>query len=148
LSLLETNVDDMNPELWDHVLERLFQSGALDAWLQPIQMKKNRPATTLSVLCDKDAQDAVLSTVLRETTTLGVRVREIERAALPRMGETVQTPWGEVRLKVARWSEGEVERAAPEYDDVSRLARENRVAAREVYQAALSAWNRRYDQTT
>ena len=148
LSLLETNIDDMNPELWDHVLERLFASGALDAWLQPIQMKKNRPATTLSVLCDSNAQDAVLSVILRETTTLGVRVREIERAGLPRTGETVQTPWGEVRVKVARWSEGQLERAAPEYDDVSRLARENRVAAREVYQSALSAWNRRFDETS
>lgn len=143
LSLLETNIDDMNPELWDHVLERLFQAGALDAWLQPIQMKKNRPATTLSVLCDHNAQDAVLSTILRETTTLGVRVRDTERASLPRTSETVQTPWGEVRLKVALWNEGEVERAAPEYDDVSRLARENKVAAREVYQSALSAWNKR-----
>jgi len=147
LSLLETNIDDMNPELWDHVLERLFQSGALDAWLQPVQMKKNRPATTLSVLCDHNAQDAVLSTILRETTTLGVRVRETERASLPRSVETVQTPWGEVRVKVARWNEGEVERAAPEYDDVSRLARENKVAAREVYQAASTAWNSGLEQS-
>ncbi len=138
LTLLETNIDDMNPELWDHVLGRLFEAGALDAWLQNVQMKKNRPATTLSVLCESSQRDAILSLVLRETTTLGVRISEVQRAALPRISQTVQTPWGEVRVKVARWNEGNVERAAPEYDDVTRLARENNVAAHEVYRAALT----------
>ena len=140
LQLLETNVDDLNPELWDHVLERIFAAGALDAWLQPIQMKKNRPATTLCALCESASRDAVLTTILRETTTLGVRIREIKRVSLPRTIETVSTKWGEVRVKVARWSEGEIERAAPEYDDVARLAREHKVAAREVYQAAQNAF--------
>ncbi len=140
LQLLETNVDDMNPEMWDHVLERLFAVGSLDAWLQPVQMKKNRPATTLCVLCEDDTRDAVLTTILRETTTLGVRMRETERWSLPRASQSVPTPWGEVRVKVARWDEAEIERAAPEYDDVSRLARQHNVAAREIYQFAQNAF--------
>ncbi len=142
LSLLETNIDDMNPELWDHVLERLFAGGALDAWLQPIQMKKNRPATTLCVLCEPQNQDAILRTILRETTTLGVRVREVDRVAMKRTLETVATQWGEVRVKVARWGEEKLVRAAPEYDDVTKIARENSVSAREVYAAAQNAFEK------
>lgn len=140
LSLLETNIDDMNPELWDHVLAQLFAAGALDAWLQPVQMKKNRPATTLSVLCDNGAHDAILRVVLRETTTLGVRVQPVERLAMPRTSQKVSTPWGEVRLKVARWTEGEIVRATPEYDDVTRVAQQNNVAAQDVYRAAQRAF--------
>lgn len=139
MELVETNIDDMNPELFDHVLARLFAAGAVDAWLQPAQMKKNRPGQLLSALCPPDARDAVIATVLRETTTLGVRVSPRQRAALPREVREVPTSFGAVRVKVARWPESGVHRAAPEYDDVTRLANQHGVAAREVYAAALAA---------
>lgn len=142
LELVETNIDDMNPELFDHVLTRLFAAGAVDAWMQPAQMKKNRPGQLLSALCAPDARDAVIAVMLRETTTLGVRVGTLRRAALPRESHEVPTPFGTVRVKATHWPQGGVHRAAPEYDDVTRLATEHGVAAREVYAAALSAAQR------
>jgi uncharacterized protein (TIGR00299 family) protein len=139
MSLLETNIDDMNPELWDFVFERLFEAGAVDVWLQPVQMKKNRPASVVSVLCHCAGQEAVVAALLRETTTLGVRISTVRRAALPREMREVQTPWGKVRVKVARWPEHDLVRAAPEYEDVKRVANEHGVPAREVYSAAAHA---------
>ncbi len=139
LNVVQCNVDDMNPELWDHVMARLFAAGALDVWLQNAQMKKNRPATILHALCDDKTQNAVITTLLRETTSLGVRVQKVQRAALPRELSTVETPFGSVRIKSANWPQGNVHRAVPEYDDVVRLATEKGVTAREVYEAAQQA---------
>lgn len=139
LQIIEANIDDMNPELWEAVFERLFEAGALDVWLQPIQMKKGRPAQLLSVLGDPAAQKSLLETVLRETTTLGARVSTVQRAALPREIREVSTPFGPVRVKVATWPQGGVERAAPEWEDVKRLAKAGQVPAREVYEAAVRA---------
>jgi uncharacterized protein (TIGR00299 family) protein len=139
MSLLETNIDDMNPELWDFVFARLFEAGAVDVWLQPVQMKKNRPASLLGVLCESGKQEAVVAALLRETTTLGVRVSTVRRAALSREMHEVETAWGSVRVKVARWPEHGLVRAAPEYEDVKRCATEHNIAAREVYTAAVQA---------
>ncbi len=136
LNVVECNVDDMNPELWDHVMARLFAVGALDVWLQNAQMKKNRPATILHALCDDATQNQVIATLLRETTTLGVRVQKVQRAAMTREISQVETPFGLVRVKSAYWQQGNVQRAVPEYDDVTRLATANGVAAREIYEAA------------
>lgn len=138
LALLETNIDDMNPQLWEAVFDALFEAGALDVWTTPIGMKKGRPAQLLSVLTTTATRDAALRAILRHTTTLGVRVQTVERAAMPRSMQTVSMPWGEVRVKVAQWQEGEVRRAHPEWEDVKARALEHKVAAREVYQAALS----------
>jgi uncharacterized protein (DUF111 family) len=82
MSQIECNIDDMNPELWDFVFARLLEAEALDVWLQPIQMKKNRPASLLGVLCETDRQEALVATILRETTTLGVRISTVRRAAM------------------------------------------------------------------
>ncbi len=139
LSLLETNIDDMNPQLWEAVFDELFNAGALDVWTIPIAMKKGRPAQQLCALCPTDARDAVLSAILRHTTTIGVRVAAVERAALPRSMETVATKFGEIRVKVAAWDEGDVRRAHPEWEDVKARALEHKISAREVYEAALVA---------
>ena len=104
LTLLETNIDDLNPQVYEHVLTRLLAAGALDVTLTPMQMKKNRPATQLAVLCRPGDADALLPIILRETTTLGVRRIPIERVSLPRSLETVETRYGSVRVKVARWN--------------------------------------------
>ena len=138
LALLQTNIDDMNPQLWEAVTGALFEAGALDVWTTPIAMKKGRPAQLLSALAAAPTRDAVLSAILRHTTTLGVRVQTIERAALPRSIETVQTRFGAIRVKVAAWPQGGLQRAHPEWEDVKARAHEHNVAAREVYQAALS----------
>jgi pyridinium-3,5-bisthiocarboxylic acid mononucleotide nickel chelatase len=134
LTLLETNIDDLNPQVYEHVLNCLFEAGALDVTLTPVHMKKNRPATMLSVLCRADRVQALIWIVLAETTTLGVRHQTIERVSLPRSIETVVTPYGSIRVKAARW--GSIERAAPEYEDCRRAAEEHRVPLIEVMEAA------------
>ena len=135
LLMLETNLDNMNPEFYEHVMNRLFAAGALDVNLLPMQMKKNRPATLLRVLCAPEEMAALRDILLRETTTLGVRVQGVTRYALPRHTLLAQTEWGPVRLKVAELGGGE-SRAIPEYEDCRRLAESANVPIWRVYQAA------------
>lgn len=139
LSQIETNIDDMNPEFFAFVTERLLENGALDVWLTPVQMKKNRPATLLRVLAEPQDQEKLVALVLRETTSLGVRISQVRRAALPRESAAVETRYGVVRVKKAAWREGDVFRVAPEYDDVAQRAREHNVSPREVYDATMRA---------
>jgi uncharacterized protein (TIGR00299 family) protein len=135
-TLLETNIDDLNPELYPYVLERLFEGGAQDAWLTPIIMKKGRPAVTVSVLCSPARAEALRQVLFRETGTLGVRASEVEKAALERESFEVRTGFGAVRVKVGLL-EGAVVTAAPEFEDCVKLAREAGVPARDVYEQAL-----------
>lgn len=138
LALLESNIDDLNPEFYDYVLARCFAAGALDVFFSPIQMKKNRPATLLRVLCRPGQADALRAIIFSETSTLGVRQQWVERHCLARSIETVETAYGPVRVKVARWGEGQA-KAAPEYEDCRRLAEAQGVPLRDVYQAAAQA---------
>ncbi len=138
LTLLETNIDDLNPQVYEHVLHRLFAAGALDVTMTSLQMKKNRPATQLAVLCRPPEADALLLIILTETTTLGVRRSTIERVSLPRSIETVDTRYGSIRMKVARWNN--LERAVPEYDDCKRAAEASGAALQDVLQAARQVW--------
>lgn len=139
LSVVECNIDDMNPEWYELVSDKLFDAGALDVWLQPIQMKKNRPAIVLGVLADADQRDALIALMLRETTTLGVRISEVVRLSLPREEKTVLTVFGNARVKIADWPQGATWRVAPEYADVARLAKLHDLPARQIYNAAVSA---------
>ncbi len=138
LVMLETNIDDLNPEFYEYVMSRLFEAGALDVFLSPIQMKKNRPATILHALCRPAQSDALTGILYAETSTLGVRQQTLIRQALPRWSETVETPFGPVRVKYARWGQGQV-KFAPEYEDCRRLAAEQGLPLREVYLAAETA---------
>ncbi len=131
LILLETNVDDLNPQVYDHVLSRLFGAGALDVWLTPVQMKKNRPAVLISVLSSVAAEATLTEILFRETTTLGLRRQMIERRRLPREIREVQTRFGSAHVKVAI-ENGHPLRAVPEYEDCKRLAESNGVPLREV----------------
>jgi uncharacterized protein (TIGR00299 family) protein len=133
--VLETNVDDLNPELYAYVLERLFAAGAQDAWLTPIVMKKGRPAVTISVLCSPVRRDAVRQVLFRETGTLGVRTSPVWKQALERAWVDVETRHGGVRVKVGRL-EGRVVTVAPEFEDCARVAREAGVPARDVHEEA------------
>jgi uncharacterized protein (TIGR00299 family) protein len=139
LASVECNIDDMNPELFASVTARLFAAGALDVWISTLHMKKNRPAFLLGVLCEAEATSALVTAVLRETTSLGVRVQPVLRASLQREVRSALTSYGSVRVKVARWSEAGILRCAPEWDDVEARAQETGVPAREVYEAALVA---------
>jgi uncharacterized protein (DUF111 family) len=138
LAVLETNIDDLNPETYDYVMGRLFAAGALDVFLSPIQMKKNRPATLLSVICWPNVAAALSDILFAETSTLGIRRYEVMRQALPRTSRTIETPYGPVRVKVARWGDDRL-KAAPEYDDCRKLAEQCGVPLRDVYRAAANA---------
>lgn len=135
--LIEANIDDMSPEFYEVALERIFAAGALDVWLTPVQMKKGRPAVQLSVLCAPEKEPELSRAVFRNTTTLGVRVSELSRYCLPREHVEVETPYGRVRVKVARL-DGEIVTQAPEYEDCKRAAEKHGVPLTEVYRAAAS----------
>lgn len=138
LVVLQTNIDDMSPELSAHVLERCLQEGALDALLVPVIMKKGRPGVQLEVLCRPDRLDGLRSLILAETTTLGVRWWTVDRQALLREEQAVQTRYGSVKVKVGTLGNGE-RRVSPEYEDCRRLATEVGVPLAHVYRAALIA---------
>jgi len=128
---IETNIDDMNPEILPYVIERLMAAGALDAFLIPIIMKKGRPAHLLSVLAGRELLDAMLGILFRETSTLGVRIQHIERRKLPRSQRQVQTSLGVVTVKSVT-VEG-AERLIPEFEECKRLAIEKNIPLTEVY---------------
>lgn len=135
--LLETNIDDMNPQVYGHVMEKLFQAGALDVYLTPIYMKKNRPGTLLGVVARRQDEPALARMILSETTTLGLRVQPVYRYTAQREFQTVHTPFGDVPLKV-KLLDGKPIQASPEYEDCARLAQEQGVLLAEVYAAALA----------
>lgn len=141
LAVLETNIDDLNPETYEYVMDTLFAAGALDAFLAPIQMKKNRPATLFRVLCLPEDVERMTAILFAETSTLGIREQIVDRHALPRTVRSVTTPYGEVRVKVAELDDGKV-KSAPEYEDCRELAQTHGVPLREVYQAAIEAARR------
>jgi uncharacterized protein (TIGR00299 family) protein len=132
--LLECNIDDMSPELYEHALARLFERGALDAWLVPILMKKGRPATQIGVLCRSPDADRLTETLLVETTTLGVRRQRVDRTELPRETLEVQTEYGPIPVKVALL-DGRPLKSKPEYEACRRIALERGIPIRSVYEA-------------
>jgi uncharacterized protein (TIGR00299 family) protein len=139
--MLETNIDDLNPEVFPYVMDQLFKSGALDVFLTPIQMKKNRPGTMMQVLAGNKDVPGLRKILFEETTTLGIRQHTIERWALERESRDILTPYGIVRVKIARLGGGR-SKAAPEFEDCRKLAEINKVPIREVYFAALSELKR------
>jgi uncharacterized protein (TIGR00299 family) protein len=138
LVVLETNIDDMNPELYAAASRALFAAGALDVWLTPIQMKKDRPGVQVSVLGPAGAETALTRVLLAETTTLGVRSRPVTRYEAGRIVATVATPYGPVRVKV-KLVDGAALGAKPEHDDCVRLAQTHDVPVRLVLEAAQAA---------
>ncbi len=136
VAILETNIDDMNPEFYDAAFESLFTAGALDVYMTPIYMKKNRPATLLSVICSPDKVDSLSRTALAETSSFGVRVTYAERRCLDRQWETVSTKYGEIRIKIGLM-QGERITASPEYADCKSAAQAHGIPVRKVYEDAL-----------
>jgi uncharacterized protein (TIGR00299 family) protein len=130
-TLLEANIDDMNPELFPHLMDRLFQQGALDVYLTSVVMKKGRPGTVVSALVPSDRVDEAVQIFFRESTTLGVRIHEVLRRKLPRKIVEVDTSLGRVRVKEVETSTGR--QLIPEYEECRRLADEKNLPLREVY---------------
>jgi len=138
LALIESNIDDNNPEILGYVMDKVLAEGALDVFFTPIQMKKNRPGILLSVLCRAGSVDAIENILLNETTTLGLRRQWVERRCLKRSFATVETPYGQIGVKIAHLPDGTT-KSAPEYEDCRKAALNCSVPIRQVYDAATSA---------
>ena len=121
LLLIETNIDDLSPQILGFVMERAFEVGCLDCWFTPIQMKKNRPATMVSILCEPSKREVLTEMLYIETSTLGVRITEVERDCLPREIVKIVTEYGEIDVKVARFK-GKIVNAKPEYEQIREIA--------------------------
>lgn len=139
LTLLETNIDDLSPEISGYVLEKAFDAGALDVWFAPIVMKKSRPAIQVSILCRPEDKERFLRLLFRETTTLGVRESAVKRHALPREIVRVETRYGAIDVKVAKF-DNQFLKAAPEFEQCRAAALEFDVPLRETERAALKAF--------
>ncbi len=135
--VIETNIDDMNPELYGHASAQLFASGAVDVVLVPVHMKKGRPGVLLQVLAPPERRDEIAAVLFRETTTLGLRFYGVTRLTLPRETRTVETPYGAITVKIAAGPAGRI--AAPEYESCRSAAERHGVPLRVVYEAARRA---------
>ena len=133
--VVETNIDDMNPQFYDYVMERLLALDVMDVFLTPILMKKNRPATLLTVVCSVERLPSVTRFLLNETTTLGMRWRQEERARADREIVTLQTKHGTIRFKLARW-EGKRVNLSPEYEDCKKLATQTGIPLKDIFEEA------------
>ena len=136
IRVLEANLDDMNPQIFGYLLEKALAAGALDVFGTPVQMKKSRPGTLVTILCKPEDQTKFEEMLFAETTTLGVRSHLVERRALPREFVKVETEFGDLRVKVA-WKDGRVQHASPEFDDCRKLAEEKNVPLHEVMEQAM-----------
>lgn len=139
--LIETNIDDMNPQVYDYVIDKLMQQGALDAYLTPIIMKKGRPAILLSVLTDASLVDRIVDVIFRETTSIGVRLHEVGRKKLFREIRVVETGYGKIKIKISKRGD-EILTATPEYDDCRRIAEEKQVPLKAVIEEAKTLFSR------
>lgn len=140
VSVIEANCDDLSPQVFGHLMEQALAAGALDIFYTPVQMKKNRPGVLVTLLCRPEDQERMIELIFRETTTLGARYRSEQRAILQREHVTVETPYGRIKIKVARGRDGQVMNCAPEFEDCRAAAEQHRAALRDVQQAALQAY--------
>ena len=132
---LETTIDDMSPQLYEPLMDRLFDAGAVDVFLTPVVMKRSRPGTVLTALCPRDRLDRLVRVLFEESSTIGLRWTEWQRAILPRETVTLPTTYGAIQFKVSRL-EGRVVTVTPEFADVARIARDKAVPVREVLDQA------------
>jgi uncharacterized protein (DUF111 family) len=143
IAVIETVIDDSTPQLLAYVSELLLEAGAWDVYRAPVQMKKGRTGVQMTVLSNPEVMPELRDLLLRETTTIGLRWRLENKMALEREFADVETEWGKVRIKVARWPSGEVANASPEYEVCRNLARAKKVPLKQVMQDAMRAWAER-----
>jgi hypothetical protein len=139
VSVIEANLDDMSPQLYGYLVDQALAAGALDVTCGSVQMKKNRPGLQVTILTTPEKADALARLVFEQTTTIGLRIYEARRKVLEREHVEVETPYGKVRIKVAK-REGKVMNAAPEYEDCQKLAAEKNVPLKQVMIAAQAAY--------
>ncbi len=139
LAVLETNLDDLNPEVYPYVVDRLFEAGALDVVLIPIQMKKNRPGTQIQVLSEISEVDLYKSILFQETTTLGIKQILVDRTCLARRIVEVKTPYGKIRVKIAITSENQP-KISPEYEDCAKMAKKHKIPLQQIYHETIALY--------
>ena len=137
LVLIETNIDDMNPELYEAAMDSLFKAGALDVYLSPIIMKKSRPASKISVLSTERSRDIMTQVLLQETSSFGVRYYKVGRTVLEREIKTVKTSYGPIKIKIGKFN-GRTLQASPEYEDCKKTSKTKKVPVRNIYDEAYS----------
>jgi uncharacterized protein (TIGR00299 family) protein len=137
--VMETNIDDMNPEFYDYVLDRLFAAGARDVFLSAIQMKKNRPGTLLRIIAEPSQRDKLAQILFRETSTIGVRYYPVNRMILKRASKKVKTRFGAVKVKIIEEPDG-TKRATPEYDDLRRIAQAKKIPLKVLYEEVVRSF--------
>jgi uncharacterized protein (TIGR00299 family) protein len=137
--VIECEIDDMNPQLFGVAMDRLYAAGAFDVFYVPVQMKKNRPGTLLTVIAPPERRTALADIIFRETTTIGLRHHEVERECLRREVRNIETPVGAVRFKLA-WRDGRIVNAVPEFEDCARLATANNMSVKDVQAIAAQAY--------
>jgi uncharacterized protein (DUF111 family) len=146
-AIIETTIDDMNPQIYDYVFRKVLEAGALDVFLVPVQMKKNRPGSLLTVVCPVDRVESLARLLMTETTTIGVRWR-IDRTIKASVTQSqVKTPYGPVKVKIARIGE-RIVHIAPEYDDCKRLALLHDTPLKRIMDEALLATSRAFQSTS
>ena len=136
MKMIETNIDDMNPEFYDHVTDQLFKAGAVDVFFAPVNMKKNRPGTLLSIIAPDEYFDSLVRIVLEETSTFGVRHYDIDRIVLPRKQKMIKTSFGKVRVKIGSFNESTLT-ISPEYEDCKKIALKKEIPIKMVYEEAI-----------
>ncbi len=141
ISVVETCIDDMNPELYGFLMDRLFEEGALDVYLIPVFMKKNRPGTMIQVLCVEDRKKSIINRILSETTSLGVRYYDVQRTKLVRENITIKTSYGDVQIKRIKDPNGSV-RLVPEYEVCKKIALEKEIPLKTVYDTIIKETNK------
>jgi hypothetical protein len=140
IAVIETVIDDSSPQLLAYVSELLLSAGAWDVYRASVQMKKGRTGVQMTVLCRPDLVSALSDLLFRETTTIGLHWRLENKLSLQREFLEVETSWGRVRIKIARWPSGKIANASPEYEDCRKLAMQYSVPLKQVMQEAMRAW--------
>jgi len=136
-TIIETTIDDMNPEMYSYLMDKLFAAGAADVYLTPVFMKKNRPGTLVTITSTLPDQQPLLDIIFSETTTIGVRIHQVQRSRLNRTWETVETSWGPVRLKISKLGD-KIMNIAPEYEDCRTLAKKTGTPLKQIWCQALN----------
>ena len=144
--VIETNIDDMNPEFYDYVLDRLFAAGARDVFLSPIQMKKNRPGTLLRIIAEPALREKLAEIVFRETTTIGLRYYPVKRVTLKRTASRVKTKFGTVKVKIIEEPDG-TKRATPEFEDLRRIAQAKKISLKVLYDEVLRSFKEQTERS-
>jgi len=147
VTVIETNIDDMSPQIYGYFVERALAAGALDIFSSPVQMKKNRPGLLVTMLSEPDNVSRLIDLVFRETTTIGVRAHDVRRKTLARESVIVETRFGEVRMKISRMN-GSVLNATPEYEDCQRIAAQKNIPLKHVLEAASFQFQKRVEAQT